>query len=404
MQTANAARIPAAIRDLVAARREGWCLEQPFYTDEAILRVDMERIFRRYWLFVGHTSQIPEPGDYFTYAIGGDSLIILRDDDGQIQALFNVCRHRGSQLCTEPFGHIRKLICPYHQWVYERDGALASARMMPEDFDKSSFGLHRASVRSVEGLIFISLAADPPDFTQAARDYTAHLLPYELEQTQVCAVRRYEVEANWKLITENFRECYHCPGGHPEYCRVVFGQGLDLPVSRGENYRHRMQRYKNLGLETLSVDFSPDTWHHCSRYPFAYGFVCESLDGQPVAPLLGRLQDHDAGIFAIVMYPNFWLEASSDHVWTMQMTPLTPTRSEIILRWLVRADAVEGRDYDVERVMGFWTATSEQDWALCERNQAGVNSSHYQPGPYAPEESEVEIFVRWYLKQLTDSA
>jgi Rieske 2Fe-2S family protein len=400
MPIATEARNGVDTKALLASRRPGWSLPQPFYTDEGVLRLDMEKIWRRYWLYVGHTSQITQPGDYFTYTLGSDSLLIIRDDSGQINALFNVCRHRGSLLCSEASGQVKKLVCPYHQWVYERDGALSSAKQMPDDFDKSQFGLHRAHVQVLEGLIFICLAANPPDFAPTARDYLAHLRPYELERTKVCFSKRYEVKANWKLITENFRECYHCPVGHPEYCRIVFGQGLPQTISRGEHVAERMQHYQRLGLETADVQFTPDIWYHCSRYPFAPGFTTQSLDGQPVAPLLGRLTDRDAGIFAIVQYPNFWLEASSDHVWIMRMTPLSATASEIALSWLVREEAVEGVDYQVERVRGFWSTTGEQDWKLCEDNQAGILSSRYEPGPYAPEESEVEKFVLWYLKQL----
>jgi len=391
----------ARIDDLIAARRAGWSLDQPFYTDPAVFERDLERVFRRYWLFAGHSAQIPHPGDYFTYAIGDDSVIVLRGDDGQARALYNTCRHRGSAICTEPSGHVKKLVCPYHQWVYERDGALAAARFMPEDFDKSGFGLHRAPLREVEGLIFLSLADDPPDFDPVEQDYRPYLKPYGLTRAKICHRARYNLRTNWKLITENFRECYHCGGGHPEYCRAVIGASMkDSPEEMQAVWKERTEHWQRLGLETRAVHFTPDTWHHVTRYPFRPGFVSESLDGKPVAPLMGDLTDRDAGVFAIVQYPNFWLEASSDYCWTMRTTPLAPTRTLVDLAWLVREDAVEGVDYEVERVIAFWKATGEQDWKLCEDNQAGVHSSRYRPGPYAPCESGVETFIQWYLKQM----
>lgn len=395
----------ADIADLIAVRQPGWSLAQPFYTDPAILDLDMARIFRRYWLFVGHSVQIPKPGDYFLYEIGGDSIIVIRGDDGQARALHNTCRHRGSLVCLEPSGHVKKFVCPYHQWVYERDGALASARFMPEDFDRSGFGLHRAHLREVEGLLFISLADDPPDFDPVERDYRPYLKPYGLTRAKICHTARYDLKTNWKLITENFRECYHCGGGHPEYCRAVIGASMrDSPEEIQAVWEDRRRHWQRLGLPTEPVRFTPDIWHHVSRYPFRPGWVSESLDGQPVAPLLGDLTDRDAGVFAIVQYPNFWLEASSDYCWTMRTTPLEPTRTRVDLAWLVREDAVEGVDYEVERVVAFWKATGEQDWQLCENNQAGVNSSRYQPGPYAPCESGVETFLLWYLRQLAEGS
>lgn len=390
------------IQKLIAARRPGWCLDQPFYADESILQADLERVFRRYWLFVGHACQIPHPGDYFTYTLGRDPLLILRDDDGQIQALFNVCRHRGSLLCEPGSGHVKKLVCPYHQWVYEKNGALAHARLMPEDFDTTPFNLHHAAVRVEEGMIFVCLADDPPDFDPAAESFRSHLRPYALERAKVALRETITVHCNWKLITENFRECYHCAGGHPEYCRAVIGTTL---VEPGEKVRavweDRLAHWKGLGLATETTPFTNDTWYHATRYPFRPGFVSESLDGKPVAPLLGELTDPDAGVFAIVTYPNFWLEASSDYCWTMRITPLSATQTEAELTWLVREDAVEGVDYDLERLTAFWKATAHQDYKLCEDNQAGILSTRYRPGPYAPSESDIEKFLVWYLRQLT---
>ncbi|HZO87515.1 MAG TPA: aromatic ring-hydroxylating dioxygenase subunit alpha [Chthonomonadaceae bacterium] len=387
------------IRRLIVNRRPGWSLEQPFYTAPDIFALDLERVFRRCWLFAGHANRIPNPGDYFTHALANDSLILIRDDDGQIHALFNTCRHRGSLICLEPSGHARKLVCPYHQWVYEKNGALASAKMMPDDLDKSAFGLHRAHVRVVEGLIFIHLGENADNFDAIEAAIRGHLAPYELEHAKICHTQRYLVRANWKIMEENFRECYHCPVGHPEYCHAVLGFN-ESPEQIASVSRERREHWRQLGLSTLDIPFSPENGFHCSRYPLRPGFVSESLDGQPVAPVLGRLPEPDAGILAIVMFPNFWFEASGDYACSMRRTPLSPTLCEVEATWLVRGDAVEGVDYDVDRVIAFWKRTGEQDWTLCENNQAGVNSSRYRPGPYAPIESGPETFVQWYLNRL----
>jgi glycine betaine catabolism A len=388
-----------SIEERIAARTPGWSLEQAFYTDAEIFAQDLERVYRRHWLFAGHTTQIPAPGDYFLFTLGDDSVIVVRDDEGSIRAHHNVCRHRGSQLCLEPSGQVKKFVCPYHQWVYEKDGRLASARLMPSDFEKSGFGLYSLPVEVVEGLIFLSFADDPPDFSIAARAYAEHLKPYEMEKTRIACAQQYDLATNWKMIAENFRECYHCGNGHPEYCEIVIGSNL---VESGEKTRDiladRRAHWEKHGLSTQVMDFTPQTWYHCTRYPFRPGYVSESLDGQPVAPLLGTLTDRDAGVFAIVNLPNFWLEASSDYVWTMRLTPVSPTRTLVDTWWSVRADAEEGIDYNIERLTAFWRATGEQDWGFCVVNQAGVNSSRYRPGPYAPNEMfGVEVFEQWYL-------
>lgn len=387
--------------DLIARRRPGWSLEQSFYTDPDLFAWEIQKIYRHHWLFVGHANRIPHPGDYFTFTFAGDPLLLIRAEDGQVHAFFNVCRHRGSRLCLEEAGHVNNIICPYHQWVYARDGALLSAKYMPEDFDRAQFPLHRAACRVVEGLIFLCFAPEPPDFTIPEQAIRAHLALYELEQARIACTRRYQVQANWKVMEENFRECYHCPVGHPEYCHTVLGSTFTEPREPIRAiHQEREAAWKQQGLETLSIHFSPENPFHCARYPLRPGFVSESLDGQPVAPLLGRLPERDAGILAIVMFPNFWFEASGDYACSMRRMPISPTLSEVEATWLVHADAVEGRDYTVEQVTAFWRITGEQDWKLCEDTQSGVNSSCYQPGPYAAVEGGTETFVRWYLNQL----
>jgi len=394
----------ARVRSLAAVRKPGYSLAQPFYCDEDVFRVDLERVFKRYWLFAGHTCQIPRAGDYFTWRVGNDPLVIMRGTDGQVYAHHNVCPHRGSLLTDQECGHAKKLVCPYHQWIFEPNGRLFSARHMPEDFDKAQFGLHSVHVRTLRGLIFVCLADVPPDFDAFARDVEPFMLPYGMERVKIAATQRYELNSNWKLITENFRECYHCAGGHPEYCRIVLGAGTDHPVYSKDKHKDvwtdREAHWKKQGLVNGSVPFTQDSWHHCARYPFRAGAVSQTNDGQPCAPLLGQLTDRDAGVFAIVTYPNFWHESSSDYYMTIRITPQSATRSVADVAWYVHEDAVEGRDYDPARVSAFWRATAEQDWKLGEDNQAGILSSAYRPGPYGSIETEIELFLQWYLKQV----
>jgi Rieske 2Fe-2S family protein len=389
---------------LIASRTPGMSLEQPFYTDPAIYEWDLERIFRRYWLFAGHVSRVPRLGDYLLFEAAGESLIIVRSAADEIHALYNVCRHRGSRICRESSGSVRSLVCPYHHWTYRLDGALAAAKHMPEDFRRDEFGLERAHIRILEGLIFVSLAADPPDFDPVMRDVAPHLGPHGLGRAKVCHSTRYDIRANWKLVAENSRECYHCPPSHPEYCRIMgFAAGVDSPRIAAEDEaitRERLAHWRGLGLETRVIDFAEDSWHHAIRFAFRQGCVSQSLDGQAVAPVMGTFTERDAGAMAVVIYPTFWFEASSDYAMIQRFLPAGPELTTVEMNWLVREDAVEGADYDVERVPAFWKATADQDRIICEGNQAGVNSRRYRPGPYSPVEAEVEKFVRWYLARL----
>jgi Rieske 2Fe-2S family protein len=403
----NTQREGISLHDLISRQRSGFSLEQPFYTAPQIFQIDMDRIFRRYWLYAGHISQVTNPGDYFTFEIGSESLIVTRGQDDRIHALFNMCRHRGARICRENSGNARRLVCQYHHWVYDSDGTLLSARLMPEDFDRSQYGLHRAHVRLVEGMIFVCLADEAPEFDVVARDFERMLRPHGLLDAKVCHTRHYQIRANWKIIGENFSECYHCGPGHPEYCQIV-GYALAGDSQRGADDEAQRQaqgeaRWKAKGLHVGVMPWQAESIHICRRRPLLGDFVSQSLDGRPAAPLMGTLPDWDAGLVTAMTRPNFYLEMTSDHAWITHMKPKSTTVTEMEVNWLVRQDAVEGVDYDVDRLTALWKITAEQDWTICESNQAGVESCRYEPGPFAPCESQIETFKNWYLREIRGS-
>jgi len=393
MNTAN-------VEQLLEQYRSGWSLEQPFYTDQQVFECEWEHIWKKYWLFAGTTAAIPKPGDYFIYTAYKDPVIIIRGNNGEVYAHYNTCRHRGSLICLEEKGNAPKLVCPYHQWVYEKDGSLFKARLMPDDFDKSQFGLHPVHINVVEGLIFISLAADPPDFKKVMKDYAPFLQPFRVDAAKVAYTAKYELRTNWKLVAENFRECYHCGPAHPEYCSAVIG--ANLKESADEELAVRRVAWQQKGLQINNVDFRSDTFHFAVRYPLRPGVQSYSLDGKAVAIPMGDHKDYDAGVLGLVVLPNFWMDAVSDYMWTMRLTAMSPSKTIIDLAWLVDKNAKEGIDYTSERLTDFWRITGEQDWKLCENNFHGVESSHYQPGPYAPIELDVAKFVDWYIERMRE--
>jgi len=404
-------RVEVRIDDLIAAHRPGWTLERAFYNDPEIYEVELEKIFVQGWLYAGHVSRIPGRGDFFLWEVAGESLIIVRGDNEQVHAFLNICRHRGTRVCQEPSGRAKSFVCSYHQWTYNIDGTLQSARLMPADFDKSQFGLRRAHVRVAEGLIFISLAQDPPDLEPALRDIKLHLEPYELAQAKICHTQEYDIKANWKIVTENFRECYHCAGNHPALCRLMPHIALTSPKQIEEFQRSvasAQTRWEKMGLATRNVPMSAKGYH-VMRFAFKEGILTQTMDGQPTAPLLGRLTGTEAGQLAVSVSPNFWIEVSCDYAASWRLTPDGLDRTKVRADWAVRSDAVQGVDYDPDRVSAFWRVTLGEDWGLCEKNQAGVSCRGYQPGPYAPGvdgnstlgESGPQFFTEWYLRQLT---
>jgi phenylpropionate dioxygenase-like ring-hydroxylating dioxygenase large terminal subunit len=388
----------AQLASLLAAYQSGWSLPQPFYVDEAVFQADWEHIWANSWLYVGSTAEIPKPGDFFTYAVRGDSIIVVRGPQGEVFAHHNTCRHRGSIVCLEERGSAKAFRCPYHQWVYGLDGALISARLMPEDFDKTGFGLHPAHVRVLEGLIFVSLAKAAPPFEREAADIAAYMRPFRLGDAKVAHRARYTLRTNWKLIAENFRECYHCGPVHPEYCRAVIGANQLEDIT--ELMAERRPAWREKGLATQFADLAETNALLAVRYPLRPGVETYSLDGKAVSRPMGEHRDHDAGVVGLSLMPGFWVDGVSDYVWTMRVTPLGVSQTVVDATWFVDGAAEEGVDYDVDRLTAFWKVTGGQDWTLCENNFRGVESSRYRPGPYAPAEARVTTFVDWYVGRL----
>ena len=406
------------VDSLLAHRRPGWSLASEFYRDECLYRLDVERVWRNGWLFAGHTCEIPGAGDYFTLEFDTDPVVVIRGDDGSIHAHHNVCRHRGSIICTETSGRTSRLVCPYHQWTYGLDGKLIACRGMHADLDKSKFSLHPVAVEEIEGLIFVSLAKKPVPIHPAREELTPLLKPQGLHRAKVAKAVDYLVKANWKLVWENNRECYHCNLNHPQYIKANFDhynaddttsrvrQQMAAVITRSEKKWARnglAPTHKQAGM-TVFPDAEHNVWFSANRTPLVDGWLTESMDGKQVAPLRGDYTEPDVGTLRIRALPNFWNHSSCDHGVSTRLLPVGPQLTAIRVWWLVDEKAVEGRDYDLAKLMPFWQLTSEQDWLICERQQKGVNSSAYTPGPYSAfKEYNVESFVEWYLTRLRGS-
>ena len=403
-----------ALKNLVDSRQEGHGLPRPFYHYDLLYRFEMESIWRQGWLFAGHSCQIPNPGDYFLYEVDGDSVIVIRNDEGQVKALYNVCRHRGSVICQEPQGNVKRFICPYHQWTYDRNGRLLLQRGMQADLDKSQLSLHAAHAREVEGMIFISLAQTPSDFEAAYQTIAPVAKPQGLARGKVAKIMDFEVDSNWKLVWENNRECYHCNVNHPQYIKANFDHyNADDTLPRiSERLKavtaHLEDKLEEQGMylreETGMTEF-PDPehgiWYAANRTPLVEGYVSESMDGKQVAPLMGDYTDPEVGTLRVRSLPNFWLHASCDHSVAVRLTPNGLTHTSIRMIWLVDAKAEEGRDYELEKLLPFWLLTAEQDWEICSNQQRGVNSHAYTPGPLSIyKEYNLDRYIRWYLQEL----
>jgi phenylpropionate dioxygenase-like ring-hydroxylating dioxygenase large terminal subunit len=389
---------------LIDSQPDRTALQQAFYTDNDIYQRDIEQVYLKSWLYAGHLSEIPQTGDWFLFEMAGESVIIVRNGDGQVSALLNVCRHRGSKICLDNRGCSRKLVCRYHGWSYELDGRLHSAAHMPDDFDKSEISLKKIHTGILEGMIYINFADTPASFEPVRDDLSACLRPYRLDRARVAHRQTYGIKANWKLSVENYTECYHCAPSHPEYTR---GHALAKPGARSSAEMEMiMARAAECGLSEKSVNHvyldepGLGTGYAFERYPMWRGHVTGSEDGQPVAPLLGEIKAYDGGTTDFQVGPVTFALAYCDYVVIYRFTPVSPGESECDITWLVNGDAEEGKDYDMSRLTWLWDITTLADKRIIEHNAEGVNSRYYEPGPYSKMEEYTWKFMTWYLQTI----
>ena len=402
---------------LVGRRAPGHPLEGPFYTSPAVFDLDVAAVLARTWLFVAAEAEVREPGDFVTVDVGPYSVIVLRDDDEVVRALHNVCRHRGARVLSERAGSVGNIVCGYHRWTYATDGSLLHAGDQPAGFDTSCFGLKPVHVRVVAGLVFVCLADEPPaDFDDVVATASPYLLPHQLHRTKVAAQVDLVEEANWKLVMENNRECYHCEGGHPELICTFFptyGYAEDRVPARlrpaHERYLHAEamleQACEERGLPYTAVEA-------LEGRVSAYRVQREALDGAGESytmngsaasrRLLGDLDVPRLGRLSLHTQPNAWFHVCADHAVTFSVLPISVDRTLVRTTWLVHEDAVEGVDYDVETLTHVWRETNEQDAVFCARAQLGVSSPGYEPGPYAPSEYQVDAFTTWYVDRVQE--
>ena len=395
------ASMSEALQKVLDEYRPGHALPGAAYKDPAIYELEVRHIILKAWHYVGHQSQVPERGDWFLFEIAGESVIVVRDGQG-INALLNVCRHRGSRICDGPAGHDARFTCPYHGWTYGLDGALKGAARMDPGFDRASHGLRRLQVRVFEGLIFVNFDENPPDFGEFERAMAPALAPYALARTRVAHRQNYPIASNWKLAIENYCECYHCQPAHPEYS---VGHGRALPDAECSTMLSEvLDRAPGVGLTTHTIRRSwlraPAFGLDCGfdRYPLLRGHLTGSRDGKPVAPLLGTITGYDGGTTDLHLGPLTFALAYCDHVVVYRFTPRGQYLTDCEITWLVHESALEGRDYRLEDLTWLWDVTTVADKAIIERNQAGVNSRFYLPGPLSPSmETFTQQFLDWYV-------
>jgi len=393
-----------SIQDLINSHQPGWALERRFYTDPAMYALELESILFKNWFMAGHESQIPNNGDFIVARMDKESAIVVRGSDGRLRAFANVCRHRGSLVCLNDAGSVSKFVCPYHGWTYDINGNLSAARSMPEDFDKSGHGLNPVSLDVIGGLIFICFSDDPPSLDATRHDLAGPMMMFGFDNLKVAAKKTYPIAANWKLAIENYQECYHCASAHPDYAKLHTLM-LD-PLKRDRIQDKMLGRLETCGLNDIEV-YSLDcdvpaggSAYSYSRTALFEGYKTGSRDGEALAPLLGNLTDFDGGASDWVFGPFTYMLSYSDHHVVYVFTPVDIQNCSCEVYWIVRGDAEEGKDYDVDELTWLWDVTTHSDKAIIVNNWKGVNSRYYKPGPFSKMERSESNFIDWIVREL----
>ena len=393
-------------KELISKYQGSQSLPRQFYTSETVYKMDIQHYWNHSWIWVGHINQIPNVGDFFLFDYGYESVIIARDKNGSVNAFLNVCRHRGSRVCIEKSGNTRVFVCPYHAWTYELNGSLRAAREMEDNFNTAEYSLKKVNLRIFHGLIFICVADNPPNIDEGLLQLEPLVEPFEFENLKIVHSANYPVAANWKLALENYMECYHCAPAHLEYSR---SHSLKDPSSANiELKKFMLKKSMDVGLsgEELHINLlesnNVEMDFYFSRYPLFQGYKTGSKSGEKLAPLLGRLKDFDGGTsdIQIGILNNFL--SYSDHVIGYRFIPRSLQITDIEVIWMVREDAEEGQDYNLEDLTWLWHCTSKDDERIIALNQKGVNSNHYLPGPLSNMEWGIKAFHAGYLKQLEE--
>jgi Rieske 2Fe-2S family protein len=367
------------VDSFVRARAAGErALDGHWYHSPNVFARERERIFAHEWICAGRLEQLERSGDFFTLEIAGESLIVVRGADAIVRAFYNVCRHRGTRLCTEPAGHLAgSLQCPYHAWTYGLDGALLAARNMGDvpDFDRADYPLRETHVALFEGFVFVSLAGQPEQFDDAFASLIGRFARWDIGGLHTVRTIAYELACNWKLIFQNYSECYHCPLVHPQ-------------------------------LEVLSP--SDSGRNDLSEGPFLGGYselrpgASLTRSGTSARTPLGDVAGAELQrAYYYTIFPSLLLSLHPDYVMVHYLAPIGVDRTRVVCGWLFDPATAAAPGFDASDVVDFWDLTNRQDWRVNELTHDGIGSRAYAPGPYANAEGLLAAFDRHYLRVMS---
>jgi Rieske 2Fe-2S family protein len=343
------------------------------FVDEGVFRWELETMFRG-WICVGHASRVARQGSYIMREIGRDSVIVMGAEDGRPRAFLNVCRHRGARLFEDAEGSVKRRIqCPYHAWSYGLDGQLRAAPHMDgiEDFDHSCWGLIPVRVATVGGLVLVDLSGEAPEVDSHTGELAGYLERYRVGSLERAGQVTYEVAANWKAIAENYSECLHCPGVHPELNKLSHYLSGEVFDGAGSWCGGSMT------LTEGATTMGRDGGHAGSRPP---------IEGLSEAEL--------TSVLYFVLFPNALVSLHPDYAMLHTMWPRAADRTEVQCEWFFEPSTIASPGFDPTDAIEFWDQVNREDWHVCELTAKGMRNRGYVAGRYSAEEADVHAFDR----------
>jgi glycine betaine catabolism A len=368
-----------AVTEPSVARRT---LEARYYTDPAWFDAEMDAIFAHMWIHAGRLEEFAGRGDFVRRDVAGASVLLVGDGSGGVRAFHNVCRHRGTRLCEHPHGTFAGSIqCPYHAWTYDFAGRLIGAPLMDDvpGFSRSEYPLREVASDVWDGHVFINLSATSSPLHGQLLDLPRRFAPWRMSDLRRVHRVEYHVQANWKLIVQNYNECLHCPIIHPLLNRMHHYLGAaNVPTT--ESYCGGAMGFKP-GVETLSRD-----------------------GRRRRAVLPGLTADEASVVQYFAVYPNLLLTLHPDYMLTITIWPESPSRTRLVGEWHFHPDEIARPGFVYEDAVEFWDVTNREDWAISERSQQGIASRGYVPGPYSSRETQLWEFDQFVLTRVASGA
>lgn len=346
-----------------------------YYTDPAVFRQEIESFYWRNWICAGRTESLADAGEYFLRELAGESILVVGGGGGNPRAFYNVCRHRGTRLCTADEGRFPgRIQCPYHGWSYDLDGRLVGAPQMDADFAREDYPLHAIRTATWDGHLFLHLG-DPADpLEKQLGELPRKFAPWGMQDLRLHRRIVYEVNANWKLVVANYNECLHCPLLHPALHRITDYLGAENEPATS-SYIGGAMGFRG-GAETMSMD---------------------GVRRRDYLPGLGQPERQQVCYFAI--YPNLLLSLHPDYMMVHTLWPQAVDHTRILCEWYFHPSEVAKRNFQADDAIEFWDTTNREDWAIVEQSQAGIGSRAYTPGPYSPREELLRAFDEAVLQR-----